>query len=192
MPSARSTTRSICTECSSGFQRGPSRPGFAAHGPFASELATQHTASQGDCLKVLCLHSAEEPETARYMTPAIRPATGNVACRGRPSAGCAEPAAQPARDGAAVAWRGEGADPARFFKGEPRPGISVRGKAGASPCAGRSERQRLYTIGPQGLFYVGSPGYWAEPGPSKRGPREHLFLVAPARRLAPRHGGPRG
>ncbi len=57
-----------------GFRRGPSRPGFEAHGPFASEFATEHTAGEGECLKVPRFHSAAEPKTARRMKPVIGPA----------------------------------------------------------------------------------------------------------------------
>jgi hypothetical protein len=107
MRGAKSVTCSIHTRCSSGFRRGPSRPGFEAHGPFASEFATEHTAGEGECLKKPRFHSAAEPKTARRMKPVIGPAI--AACRGWTLQDAPEPASQPGYDSAAAAvacqWR---------------------------------------------------------------------------------------
>ncbi len=51
--------------CSSGFRCAPSQPRFEAYGPFASEFATKRAPGPGECLKVPCFRSAEEPKTAR-------------------------------------------------------------------------------------------------------------------------------
>ena len=68
---------------SSGFRRGQTPPRFPAYGPFASQFATEHTAGEGDCLKVPLFHSPDEPKTAQLMPPTIGPAARRT--RGRAS-----------------------------------------------------------------------------------------------------------